>query len=233
MRASVKMMSAAAFVPLVLAACAPENDGDGELNGNEPDNGNMNADNEDPESGADAAEVEELADEYGLDVTVTEDAEGEAADVSLEELEEAFATFVIATEAEVLEFLSSPNEGEGEQSGDGTADYAIPGAEADQVNTTVQVSFAYELDGDLDDDSRFPTFADVTDIESEMPDAGILSWEESAADIEIEGAGTIAEFHSEGEWLLHANYDGLDVEASETNEWIAEFSTSTLAGIEE
>ena len=232
MKATVKMMSVAAFVPLALAACAPENDG---VNGEDPeaDNGNMNADNEEQDSGADAGEVEELADEYGLDVSVSEDTDGEAPDVTLEELEEAFASFVIATEAEVLEFLSSPNEGEGEQTGEGTADYAIPGAEAEQVDTTVQVSFSYELDGDLDDESRFPTFAGVMDIHSEMLEAGILSWEESAVDSEIEGAGTIAEFHSEGEWSLHATYDGLSVEAGETDEWIAEFSTSTLAGIEE
>lgn len=233
MRPSVKMYSAVILLPLMLMACGPEEENnesnDEENNHDENVNENENGNDEEADDEGSAGEVEDLADEYGISVTINDEVSGDAESATLEELEEAFNQISVAEEAELLQFQESPDEGEAEESGEATGVYAVPGAEAKPL----EISFAYELDGDLDDDSRLPTFAEVTDKEAEIAESGILLWEQSSADVEMAGAGTIAEIFSEGEWVLSAEYEGSEVEVNEPDEWTAEFSSSVLAGIEE
>ncbi|AOM84150.1 hypothetical protein [Salisediminibacterium beveridgei] len=225
MKRSLKMYSAVAALPLLVMACGPEEETNQMNEEENHDAENVNA-NDNGEGSAD--EVDDLAEEYGISVTVNEEASGDAETASLDELEEVFNLIAAAQETELLQFQDSPDEGEAEQSGEATGAYAIPGAET----KTLEIDFAYELDGDLEDETRLPTFADVSDTHAEIAEAGILSWEQSSVDTEMAGAGTIAEFSSEGEWLLMAEYDGVEVEAAEPDQWLAEFSSSVLAGIE-
>jgi hypothetical protein len=244
MKANFKLMSLAA-VPFVLAACGG-NDAETEenTNGNNAAETNNNAaeepeENETDESeagneeaGGDAGEAEDLADEYGLEITTAEGS-GDAPEVSLDELEEAFELISTAKEAEMLEFLDSPEAGEAEESGEASGEYGVPGVEMENIESSIMIQFSYELSGDLEDESVFPSFDEVSEAEASHEGAEFLSWSESQTEAEITGAGTIAEFTSEGSWDLIAEYEGTEISVAEEDSWTAEFSTNTLAGVEE
>ncbi|WP_147804882.1 hypothetical protein [Alkalicoccus halolimnae] len=242
MKANFKLMSLAA-VPFVLAACGG-NDAETEenTNGNNAAETNNNAAEEPEENEAEenetgneeagGGEVEDLAGEYGLEITTAEGS-GDAPEASLDELEEAFELISTAKEAEMLEFSASPEAGEAEESGEASGEYAVPGVEMENIESSIMIQFSYELSGDLEDDSVFPSFDEVSEAEASHEGAEFLSWSESQTEAEITGAGTIAEFTSEGSWDLIAEYEGTEISVAEEDSWTAEFSTNTLAGVEE
>jgi hypothetical protein len=228
-------LTALVTVPFIIAACGAENNENEAGNNTEPaeenaaENNNEEEMNEENNEAAEGGEVEELADEYGLSVTV-EEGEGDAPEASLEELEEAFELISTAQEADMLEFQESPEAGEIEESGTAVGEYGVPGVEADGH---VEVSFSYEMGGDLEDESRIPSFEDISDVETAFEGAEFLDWEEETTESDITGAGTIAEFTSEGTWELLASYEDSEVSLSEDDTWMAEFSSDILAGVEE
>ncbi|NJP37754.1 hypothetical protein [Alkalicoccus luteus] len=233
-------LTGAVTASLVLAACGnaenngEENDGADnnapENNTAEENNADENADNEanENEEAEDGGEIEDLASEYDIDVTVGEGDGGEEA--SMEELEELFAAVAAARDADMLPKDESPDEGEGEESGTAEGYYLIPGAEESDMR--VLLSFSYELEGDLEDESRFPSFGDVSDSEISVDGSDVLSWNADSVEEEIVSAGTGAEFQTAGAWHIEVEVDGQHVEAEEEDEFILEFSTGTLVGIE-
>ncbi|WP_444684747.1 hypothetical protein [Alkalicoccus luteus] len=238
-------LTGAVTASLVLAACgnaenngaenegadnnAPENNAAEENNAEENDEADdvNNADDNDEEA-EDGGDIEDLASEYDIDVTVGEGDGG--AEASMEELEEYFAAVAAARDADMLPKDESPDEGEGEESGTAEGHYLIPGAEESDMR--VLLSFSYELEGDLEDESRFPSFGDVSDSDISVDGSDVLSWNADSVEEEIVSAGTGAEFQTAGAWHIEAEVDGQHVEAEEEDEFILEFSTGTLVGIE-
>ncbi|CAM3907258.1 hypothetical protein [Alkalicoccus chagannorensis] len=208
-----------------------ENNDNNSDNNEEADENNENADEE--ENGEEAAgDVEDLAADYDLDVTVEEDG-GDAPEASMEELEEVFALVSTAQEADMLAFVESPQEGEAEESGSVEAHYEVPGVELEEVEAHLVLEFDYEFGGDLGDDDVHPSFEDLSSEEASLEGPEFLTWETDALEADTAGAGTIAEFTGEGAWVLEAEHDGVHVTFEEEDEWLAEFASDILAGIEE
>ncbi|MCE7793995.1 hypothetical protein K8O68_16525 [Salipaludibacillus sp. CUR1] len=234
MKTYMKTAGLALTVPLVLMACETDNNGEGGENG---ENNNL-LNNENNDESTASEEVDELAGDYGLTVSTDEaeemsDEQGkEAEDVSLDELEEAFEVISTAQDTERLEFIESPEQGEMEESGSATGNYQAPGVETDEISA-VQVSFQYELEGDLEDEERYPTFGDVSDVEPAMEEEGIMRWNTDNVEVDTAGAGTVAEIFVTGSWDLLGEYEGTEVALSEPDEWMVEFSTDVFMGIEE
>lgn len=233
MKAFMRTTGVALTVPFVLMACAPESNG-----GNDSGN-DGNAEENNGES-ASTDEVEELAEEYGLTVStgepgdLSEEEEREAQEVSLDELEEAFEFISTAQESEQLEFQESSEDENSEQVGTAVGTWTIPGIDlSNDVETDIEVTFDYELEGDLDDEERYPSFAEVSDISPETTGADLIHWITENAEANMAGAGTIAEIFTSGTWDLLAEYDGVEINVSESDEWIGEFSTDEFMDIDE
>lgn len=243
MKKSIFKITALAVIPFALAACASENEETNNGAGNEAGENasNESADNENAESGnteneesgeeSAGGEVEDLAAEYDLEVSV-EEGDGSAPEASVEELEEAFMMISTLQEAAALQFEESPQEGEIEESGEAEGHYIIPGTEESSIEPRMQVQFAYEIGGDLEDESRVPSFEEVNSVETSFEGPEFLTWNESNVETEITRADTSVEFTAEGEWALEAAYDGETVTLNEQSEWTADYQASTLAGIE-
>jgi hypothetical protein len=234
MKTYMKTAGVALTVPLVLMACETDNNGEGEGNGE--DNGPLN--NENNEEAAASEEVDELAGDYGLTVSTDEaeelsdEQEREAENISLDELEEAFEVISTVQDAERMEFIQSPEEGKMKESGSASGLYQAPGVETNEISA-IQVSFQYELEGDLEDEERYPTFGDVSNVEPVMEEDGILKWNTDNVEVDMAGAGTVAEIFVTGSWDLLGEYEGTEVALSEPDEWMVEFSTDVFMGIEE
>ncbi|SDO22781.1 hypothetical protein [Alkalicoccus daliensis] len=243
MKKSALTIAALAVVPMALAACSPEN----EENNNTGENVNeqnenaaeenaantedTNAENENSNEEEAGGEAEDLAAEYDLELT-TEEGDGSAPEISQEELEEVFMMISNLQEGAVLPFEESPQAGEIEESGEAEGHYLIPGTEESSADPRMTVSFSYEMGGDLEDESRVPSFEGVDNAETNFEGPDYLTWNESSVETEITRADTAVEFTAAGEWMLEAEYEGETITLNEPSEWIAEYGASTLAGIE-
>lgn len=221
MKKSMGMIAGAAIaVPITLTACGDnteevQEDGAGENN------------EEDSES-----VIEDLAEEYDLDVTM-EEGSGDAPEATQEELEEAFHLISSVIDVERLEFIESPQEGELEESGEAEGHYAVHDADGDLTDPVMQLRFEYEMEEDMEEEDRHPPFSDIMEGEAEFTGSELIEWEESHFEVESTGDRTVAEFYAEGEWILHAEYEGTEVSFEESSDWFAEFATNVLVGQEE
>lgn len=231
MKKSIVLIAGTAFAaPLTLAGCGNDTDnaeGENEQAENVQEDTEVENNEEESES-----EIEDLAAEYDLDVS-TEEGTGEAPEATREELEEAFQLISTAVNVERLDFIESPQEGELEESGEAEGHYGVHESNGETREPVLMIRFDYEMEEDFEDENRHPSFSEITYGETEFTGSELIEWEESHFEVQSTGDRTVAEFFAEGDWLLHAEYEGIEISMEESGDWFADFATSVLVGVEE
>lgn len=182
--------------------------------------------------------VEELSEEYNVDVEINEKDEfstlGETSEeipeISAEELEETFQFLEYMKENDVVFEGVSANEFSTMNTTSGTATASSSSTTGPQLNDNIintNISFNYVVE-ESSVSGGLATFQSVTNLNSFHSGASWVDWIENNTASNIVSAGTLAELSASGYWEVNAAYDGLEVGVIQQDDWRIDYSSRNL-----